>query len=198
MCKGIHLKLNTILGKISEHFHGVVLALPLWVLKVWHTAWFSFLWTTYSWQLQDIYRQLYLLNSFFIFFFISSILFSFPYLLQTRDLYLPSWIENFLYSNPIQRGGTKQNIKFSCISILYTLRVMCSFFWWSKGAEKATGARNETCLIHFPRLICPTICQPMKMQHNHVTQKEILFFFTKTEKMIKSIEHFMLLKVILS
>ena len=62
------------------------------------------------------------------------------------------------------------------MSILHTLRVMCSFFWWSKGAQKATGARNETCLIHFPRLICPTICQPMKMQHNHVTQKEILFF----------------------
>ena len=51
-----------------------------------------------------------------------------------------------------------------------------------KRAEKATGARNETCLIHFPRLICPTICQPMKMQHNHVTQKEILFFFSENGK----------------
>ena len=77
VCKGIHLKLNTILGEISEHFHSVVLELPLWVLKVWHTAWFSFLWTTYSWQLQDIYRQLYLLNIFSYFFHILHLIFTF-------------------------------------------------------------------------------------------------------------------------
>ena len=180
MCKGIHSKSNTILGKISDHFHSVVLALPLWVLKVWHTAWFSFLWTTYSWQLQDIYRQLYLLNIFSHFSSYLHLIFIFILVANSR---LVSFQLNWKFAFfPIPRGLTKQNIKFSCMSILHTLRVMCSFFWWSKGAEKATGARNETCLIHFPRLICPTICQPMKMQHNHVTQKEILFFSSENGK----------------
>ena len=180
MCKGIHLKLNTILGKISEHFHGVVLALPLWVLKVWHTAWFSFLWNTYSWQLQDIYRQLYLLNIFHIFLHIF-ISFSFSYSLQTFDLYLSSWIENLLF---FQSQEDWQSKILNCHLWVYFIHCewCVPFSDDQKGAEKATGARNETCLIHFPRLICPTICQPMKMQHNHVTQKEILFFFRKRKK----------------
>ena len=120
----------------------------------------------------------------------------FSYSLQTRDLYLPSWIENFLYSNTTQRGRTNQNIKFSCMSILYTLRVMC--FWWSK----AGGESNRSKKWNLPNSFSTANLSNNLSTHENATQscdaKGNIVFFPKTEKMIKSIEHFMLLKVILN
>ena len=166
------------------------------MLKVWHTAWFSFLWTTYSWQLQDIYRQLYLLNIFSHFSSYLHLIFIFILVANSR---LVSFQLNWKFAFfPIPRGLTKQNIKFSCMSILHTLRVMCSFFWWSKGG----GESNRRKKWNLPNSFSTANLSNNLSTHENATQscdaKGNIVFFPKMEKMIKSIERFMLLKIILN